>query len=128
MSSHLETTENTWKYHLAVLIFFYLYCFLIYKKGPKKSRQYVKPEKIIRCTPVWHEAGLGVRQYGMKPILGVRQYGMKPTKYPKVFEPGVGTIQGVKATLHVKPNVTPKFRKDRLVPYALHDQLQAEYH
>lgn len=42
-------------------------------------------------------------------------------KYDMVFKEDLGTLQSAAATLHVKPNATPKFFKPRPVPYAIRE-------
>ncbi len=42
--------------------------------------------------------------------------------YPDLFKEGLGTLQGVKAKIHVDPSATPVFHKARPVPYALRDK------
>ena len=47
-------------------------------------------------------------------------------KYADVFAPGLGTVKGVKATLHLKDDTRPIFCKARPVPFALHEAVDAE--
>ena len=54
-------------------------------------------------------------------------------KYPAVFSPGLGSLEGSKVKIHVKDNAQPRFHKARSVPYILrakveeeHDNLQKE--
>ena len=44
----------------------------------------------------------------------------------KLFEPGLGTLQGFKAKIHVDPAATPKFCKPRQVPYAMREKVETE--
>ena len=44
----------------------------------------------------------------------------------KLFEPGLGTLQGFKAKIHVDPVATPKFCKPRQVPYAMREKVETE--
>ncbi|XP_055615014.1 uncharacterized protein K02A2.6-like [Toxorhynchites rutilus septentrionalis] len=46
--------------------------------------------------------------------------------FPRVFDPSVGTIQGVKAALHLKPNSKPVFIKARTIPFAIRDTVERE--
>ena len=47
-------------------------------------------------------------------------------QHQKVFEPGLGTIEGVEAKLHVDPQAQPTFFKARNVPFALRQKVEAE--
>ena len=54
-------------------------------------------------------------------------------KHPQIFQEGLGTLKGHKATLHVDTNASPVFCKPRQVPYAMRklvndelDRLEAE--
>ena len=44
----------------------------------------------------------------------------------KLFEPGLGTLQGFRAKIHVNPAATPKFCKPRQVPYAMRAKVETE--
>lgn len=48
--------------------------------------------------------------------------------HSNVFNPGLGTIQGITAKLEMKPDAQPKFCKARPVPYVLQEAVDAEYH
>ena len=41
--------------------------------------------------------------------------------YESVFKEDLGMLKSATATLHVKPNATPKFFKPRPVPYAIRE-------
>ena len=43
-----------------------------------------------------------------------------------VFREELGQLKGVKATLHLKPEITPKFCKARSVPFAMKDRVDAQ--
>ena len=43
------------------------------------------------------------------------------SEHNDVFQEELGVFKNVKATLHVRPDTTPKFCKPRLVPYALRE-------
>ena len=47
-------------------------------------------------------------------------------RYHDVFQPGLGTVQGVKATLHVKDDAVPSFHKSRAVPFSLRTAVDKE--
>jgi len=47
-------------------------------------------------------------------------------KYADVFSPGLGTVKGVKATLHRRKDIRPIFCKARPVPFALRPAVEAE--
>ena len=47
-------------------------------------------------------------------------------KYANLFAPGLGTVKGVKATLHLKDDTRPIFCKARSVPFALREAVDAE--
>ena len=47
-------------------------------------------------------------------------------KYSGVFEEGLGQMNTFEATLHLKPNTTPKFHKSRPVPFALKEAVEVE--
>ena len=47
--------------------------------------------------------------------------------HAEIFEPGLGTIKGVKAKLELKEGATPKFCKARPVPYSLLNAVEEEY-
>ena len=46
--------------------------------------------------------------------------------YPSVFQDGIGSVNGIKATLHLKPDATSKFMKPRPVAYSLKPKIEAE--
>ena len=48
------------------------------------------------------------------------------SKHKKVFQEGLGTLQGYQATLHVDPNASPRFCKTRTVPYAMQQPVEKE--
>ena len=47
-------------------------------------------------------------------------------KFPSVFQKEVGCIRGYTATIRLKENMKPIFKKSRSVPYALQPALEAE--
>ena len=47
-------------------------------------------------------------------------------KYSSLFDETLGTVKGVTAHLHIKPNSTPRFYKPRPVPFALKDKIAEE--
>ena len=72
----------------------------------------------------WEE--IGWRSYAligeasMSLRLGVlRQREVLCKEFPDVFEPGLGTLQGFKATIQVDKEASPVFCKARAVPYAI---------
>ena len=48
------------------------------------------------------------------------------SKHKDVFQEGLGTLHGYKATLHLDPNANPKFCKVRTVPYATQELVEKE--
>ena len=46
--------------------------------------------------------------------------------YSSVFEPGLGTLQGYKAKIHVDPGARPKYCKAWSVPYAMRGKVEEE--
>lgn len=48
--------------------------------------------------------------------------------YAEVFEEGLGTFKGAKASLHVPSDAPPRFFKPRPLPYALTDGVTQEIH
>ena len=48
--------------------------------------------------------------------------------HPNVLKPGLGTIKGITAKQEMKANAEPNFCMARLVPYALQEAVEAEYH
>ena len=48
------------------------------------------------------------------------------SKYADIFKPELGTVKGLKATLHLKNNVKPVFCKARSVPFALRPAVERE--
>ena len=48
------------------------------------------------------------------------------SRYAEIFRPELGTIQGTKATLHVKPDVAPIHLKARPVPFSLRPAVEKE--
>ena len=48
------------------------------------------------------------------------------SKYADIFKQELGTVKGVKATLHMRPNVKPVFCKARPVPFALRPAVEKE--
>ena len=47
-------------------------------------------------------------------------------RYPSVFQDRIGSVNGIKATLHFKPDATSKFMKPRPVAYSLKPKIEAE--
>ena len=47
-------------------------------------------------------------------------------RYPSVFQDGIGSVNNIKATLHLKPDATPKFMKPRPVAYSLKPKIETE--
>ena len=48
------------------------------------------------------------------------------SKYPQVFQPGVGTMTEVRAHLSLKPGTQPRFCRPRTVPYAIKEKVGKE--
>ena len=48
------------------------------------------------------------------------------TKFPDVFQDGLGTIKGHSASLHLQGSPTPRCFSARPVPYAVKDKVEAE--
>lgn len=59
-----------------------------------------------------------------KPLSGT--VGDLIESFPRVFDSSVGTIKGVKAALHFKPNSKPVFMKARTIPFAIRDIVERE--
>ena len=57
---------------------------------------------------------------------GHNQLEMLFKKYEEVFKEDLGMLKSATATLHVKPNATPKFFKPRPVPYAIREAMENE--
>ncbi|XP_062557343.1 uncharacterized protein K02A2.6-like [Armigeres subalbatus] len=47
-------------------------------------------------------------------------------EFSRVFDSSVGTIRGVKAALHFKPNSKPVFMKARTIPFAIRETVERE--
>ncbi len=47
-------------------------------------------------------------------------------RYGDIFKPGLGTLKGYKAKIHVDPDAKPRFCKARTVPYAMRDMVEQE--
>ena len=47
-------------------------------------------------------------------------------RHQAVFQPGLGTLQGYEAKIHVEANAKPKFCKTQPVPYALKVKIEEE--
>ena len=47
-------------------------------------------------------------------------------KHAAIFEPGLGTLKGVEATILVDPTAQPKFHIARSVPYAMRGLVDKE--
>ena len=47
-------------------------------------------------------------------------------RYPSVSQDGIGSVNNIKATLHPKPDATPKFMKPRPVAYSLKLKIETE--
>ena len=47
-------------------------------------------------------------------------------RYHDVFQPGLGPVQGVRATLHVKDDAVPSFHKSQAVPFSLRTAVDKE--
>lgn len=48
------------------------------------------------------------------------------SRFPTIFLPGVGKIEGIQARLHLKENAKPVFMKPRTVPFALLPKVEQE--
>ena len=48
------------------------------------------------------------------------------TRNNVLFEEGLGTLQGIQAKLSLKPDATPKYYKERRVPYALMEAIEQD--
>ena len=46
------------------------------------------------------------------------------SRYPGVFQEGLGTLKGFKAKIYVEPDTLPRFNPARSVPYALRDKVE----
>ena len=64
----------------------------------------------------WQNLFPGQGQYSVRSTTTVDELKMK---YSVIFQPGLGTVEGKKATLHLKDNAVPIYHKARPVPYAL---------
>ena len=40
-------------------------------------------------------------------------------KYKSVFTPGLGTLAGFEAKIHIEPNASPRFCQARSIPFAM---------
>ena len=49
------------------------------------------------------------------------------SKYPGVFQKGLGTLKGFKARIYVDPETPPRFNHAHSVPYALRDKVLFRY-
>ena len=47
-------------------------------------------------------------------------------KYESVFSPGLGTLKGFEAKIHVDPNVTAHFCKTRSIPFSMRKLVEKE--
>ena len=47
-------------------------------------------------------------------------------RYRAVFSPGLGTLEGFKATIHIKPDATPRFCQARSVPFSMRALVERE--
>ena len=47
-------------------------------------------------------------------------------RHSTVFERGCGTIRQFKATIHLKPDAIPVFKKNRAVPFVMKERISAE--
>lgn len=47
-------------------------------------------------------------------------------RHEGIFQDGLGTINGAEATLHLNPDVKPKFYKPHPLPYALQSKVEEE--
>ena len=56
----------------------------------------------------------------------VRTHAYWQNKFPEVFADGLGTVVGTTATLHLKPDATPKFHRPRPVPFAMREAVDKE--
>ena len=48
------------------------------------------------------------------------------SRYPGVFQEGLGTLKGFKAKIYVEPDTPPRFFPARSVPYAMRDKVDKE--
>ena len=76
---------------------------------------------------------LQVIQLDWHSIFSQGQYSVKADvveelkrKYNEIFKPELGTVNGMKATLHIKENVKPVFCKACSVPYAMRPSVEKE--
>ena len=49
-----------------------------------------------------------------------------PSRYPSVFQKGLGMLKGFKAKIYVDPNAVPRFHPARSVPFALRAKVEQE--
>ena len=47
-------------------------------------------------------------------------------QYADLFKPGMGTLKGTTARIHIRENICPRFFQARPVPYALRDKVTSE--
>ena len=47
-------------------------------------------------------------------------------RYQAVFAPGLGTLQGFSATIHIDPDATPRFCQVRSVPFSMRTLVERE--
>ena len=48
------------------------------------------------------------------------------SRYPCVFQEGLGTVKGFRTRIYVDPDTPPRFNPARSVPYALRDKVEKE--
>ena len=48
------------------------------------------------------------------------------TRFPAVFQEGLGTLKGYQAKIHVDPNATPRYNQARSVSYAFREKVELE--
>ena len=58
-----------------------------------------------------------VRQQALQDVLD---------QYADLFQPGLGTLKGTTAKIHIRDNARPRFFRMRLVPYVLRDKVSSE--
>ena len=71
----------------------------------------------------WHSLFPGQGQYRVGNAPSIDEL---KVKYQDIFQPGLGTVKGMEATLHMKDNAVPIYHKARPVPFALRLAVEKE--
>ncbi len=75
------------------------------------------PGVFRKCTSLWKRGEINGSRVSVEDMRKI---------FPEVFRPELGKLKGVKVTIPIPPDATPRFFKPRPVPYALRSRVESE--